>query len=627
MFLSAPALAGASSFGSKGSGDGQFNEPTGVAVNETSGDVYVVDKGNNRVEYFSSSGEYEGQFDGSEAPTGAFSSPEGIAVDNSCVGGTLECADESVLDVYVVDTGHHVIDKFSPGGKYLGQLTGTGPLDSFSGELGLAVDPSGDVWVDEENGTVDEFNNGKSNLFLSKRSMGFALNPGIAVDGEAHVYVIDAEGDVNFEKEELSIGYRTPPAPPCHCDTGVAVDTGGDVYVDERTGAREYTRKEGLIATPFSSGELTGGVGIAVNSGTGPTFNPAGAGDVYVADTAADMVRIFNPHGARIEACGGGGGVQPQVIIVGEGTKLCAVVNPNGESIEGCRFEFGETSAYSNVFPCSPEPPYTGGQVQVEASLSGLRPGATYHYRVVLTTKNGTLDGSDHEFSTPPVPPTVNGESLSGITQNDATLEATINPGGQAVRYQFQLVSNSDEYRSEIDCPPHPGPPFVCIGEHVTEALPIGFIEKGSEPKSVTLDLASAGVTLAPGTIYHYRVLVTKSVATEDTIQWEGPPVYGANETFTTPARARPLGNENETSSPTPSSSGGGQPTSGATSGPAAGSSSLGTGKAQPKPPTREQKLARALKQCKKEPKRKRAECKKRAHQKYAPAKKKGKKK
>ena len=88
-----------SSFGGKGSGNGQFREPSGVAVSDSSGDVYVVDKGNNRVEYFSSTGTYLGQFNGSgllfgegkaagggglpsEIPTGRFSSPEGIAIDN-----------------------------------------------------------------------------------------------------------------------------------------------------------------------------------------------------------------------------------------------------------------------------------------------------------------------------------------------------------------------------------------------------------------------------------------------------------------------------------------------------------------------------------------------------------------
>ena len=37
-------------FGQAGSGNGDLSEPQGVAVNESSGDVYVVDKGNDRVE-------------------------------------------------------------------------------------------------------------------------------------------------------------------------------------------------------------------------------------------------------------------------------------------------------------------------------------------------------------------------------------------------------------------------------------------------------------------------------------------------------------------------------------------------------------------------------------------------
>src|SRR3981081_1732098 len=70
-------------FGSEGSGNGQFIEPAGVAVNDTTKDVYVVAKGNSRVEYFSSAGVYAGQFDGSATPAASFSEPHDIAVDNS----------------------------------------------------------------------------------------------------------------------------------------------------------------------------------------------------------------------------------------------------------------------------------------------------------------------------------------------------------------------------------------------------------------------------------------------------------------------------------------------------------------------------------------------------------------
>lgn len=43
-------------FGTPGSGPGQLSEPSAVAVNEATGDVYVLDQGNARVVRFSSIG-------------------------------------------------------------------------------------------------------------------------------------------------------------------------------------------------------------------------------------------------------------------------------------------------------------------------------------------------------------------------------------------------------------------------------------------------------------------------------------------------------------------------------------------------------------------------------------------
>jgi DNA-binding beta-propeller fold protein YncE len=122
---------------------GKLKEPSAVAVNETTGDIYVLDQGNDRVQIFNSAGDFLGEFNGSEAPTGPFSfgsEPQvsGIAVDNSCAlheppltGSTCKAFDESVGDLYVADTGHEVVDKFSAAGTYLGQIT-----EPF----GLAVD-------------------------------------------------------------------------------------------------------------------------------------------------------------------------------------------------------------------------------------------------------------------------------------------------------------------------------------------------------------------------------------------------------------------------------------------------------------------------------------------------------
>ncbi len=122
-------------FGSEGSGPGQLKEPQGIAVNDTTHEVYVVDTGNNRVERFApnaATGTYEnmGQFNGSAAPTGVFSTPTEIAIDNSSDPGL----DPSAGDVYVVDSGHGVVDKFNAAGTYEGQLTGTPITTNARGE-------------------------------------------------------------------------------------------------------------------------------------------------------------------------------------------------------------------------------------------------------------------------------------------------------------------------------------------------------------------------------------------------------------------------------------------------------------------------------------------------------------
>jgi hypothetical protein len=208
-------------------------------------------------------------------------------------------------------------------------------------------------------------------------------------------------------------------------------------------------------------------------------------------------------------------------------------------------------------------------------------------------------------------PPVIEDESVGDITEHDATLEAKINPEGQAVRYQFQVVANPSEYPPEIVCPPEQDwKPFDgCIGSMPTiGTLPIGFIESGSEDQSATLDLAGTGMELQPSTTYHYRVIAAKSVQSEDTIEWEGPPVYGPDQTFTTPGLQSSTGTVK------------GSEITGELPSKLKVPPKLPTNKSLSKPLTRAQKLAKALKRCKKDiSKRKRAVCEKRAYKRYRP--------
>lgn len=136
-------------------------------------------------------------------------------------------------------------------------------------------------------------------------------------------------------------------------------------------------------------------------------------------------------------------------------------------------------------------------------------------------------------------PPTVETEPAGAVTGTDAVLRAEIDPQeatGAGVFYQFQLASDSGGFSSEILCPAFlPAGYDACAGTASLSALPIGHLDAGTLPNSVELDLGAAGITLRPGTTYHYRVVAAAAVASEDTIEWSAPTVAGEEQAFTTP--------------------------------------------------------------------------------------------
>src|SRR5208282_1037324 len=79
---------------------------------------------------------------------------------------------------------------------------------------------------------------------------------------------------------------------------------------------------------------------------------------------------------------------------------LNATVNPRGEEVSECEFEYGTTTSYGETVACSPSPGSGESPVAVSASLEGLTGGTTYQYRIVATNRVGTSYSSDEEFET-----------------------------------------------------------------------------------------------------------------------------------------------------------------------------------------------------------------------------------
>ena len=111
-----------------GTGDGQLNRPFGLAI---LGEVlYVADSGNNRVQKFTLTGEYLGQFGNEGLHNHRLSDPHGICTDGR--GRVL-----------VADYGNNRIQIFTADGAFVSSIscgTNSGPYD-------VAVDNSGNIHV------------------------------------------------------------------------------------------------------------------------------------------------------------------------------------------------------------------------------------------------------------------------------------------------------------------------------------------------------------------------------------------------------------------------------------------------------------------------------------------------
>jgi virginiamycin B lyase len=78
--------------------------------------------------------------------------------------------------------------------------------------------------------------------------------------------------------------------------------------------------------------------------------------------------------------------------------RLAGVVNTIG-STTSYTFEFGRTTAYGSA--SAPRTLPAGGRpADVSAALTGLRPSTLYHYRLVATNTQGTIEGRDRTFRT-----------------------------------------------------------------------------------------------------------------------------------------------------------------------------------------------------------------------------------
>lgn len=299
------------SFGGTGSGLGQFNHPEGVVVDPGSGNIYVADTGNSRLEGLTSDGTSASAVTSGRSgfkPVDVAIGPGGnqwtvspgrvdeFALGNA-IGGFTTVANAAGIavdgsgNVYVSDSANGKIHVYN---SLLGVETssfgtqGSGPGDMLH-PMGLTTDAAGNLYVaDPDNGRIDKFT-GKG-VSLGSFSMpvylgaiqGIVYPHDVAVDSGGRVYAPDASpgGNVvavfasNGSLQQLFGSPSTDPSNPCQMRTpwGVAAVAGGGLLVSS-TG-EDLLRKfsEAATACPapdFGSAQVSTGTSGGAKGGEG----------------------------------------------------------------------------------------------------------------------------------------------------------------------------------------------------------------------------------------------------------------------------------------------------------------------------------------------------------------------
>ncbi len=122
-------------------GDGQFNEPWGVAVDQA-GQIYVSDTWNGRIQVFDAEGRFLRKW-------GIFNTTNGELGDANALFGPRGIAIDLEGNLLVADTGNKRIIRFTAEGEPLQQIGGGGVVTGrFEEPVGVAVSPQdGSVYV------------------------------------------------------------------------------------------------------------------------------------------------------------------------------------------------------------------------------------------------------------------------------------------------------------------------------------------------------------------------------------------------------------------------------------------------------------------------------------------------
>jgi NHL repeat len=428
--------------GQSGDGPGQFSDPSGIAIDQATNDVYIGDTGNDRIQKFSSTGHYLTQIDSNANNNPTFYLPvfgSNVAVDAR--------GDLYVLDLEeqgeVSGVGH--VLQFDNTGKYTG--VNYGPLtfttEKLEGPEGIAVDEEGNLYISRRSNTVIEFSSaGQAIATLPETTGGLA-----------------------------GVDPRT-----------------GDVFIAEPEGRHEMVEFSAAGQKIESFGHLglppMRGIAYDISEGT-----------LYVSDAESNSVLVFGlfakppPEEPKIQH-------ESLSSLTQSSATLTAEVDPGGLDTT-YHFQYATNEALQDAVETTPVDIGHGFGLQPASAAITVQPNTIYYYRTAAHNSFGasgsTVYGPVQSFISPTSPPTVQTGPATSVTQETATLNGTVTPGSSGpasdTEWCFQYGTNTTYNQG-------------------TAPLTAANAGQGTSPIPASIQLTH----LAPDTLYHYRLLAINSL-------------------------------------------------------------------------------------------------------------------
>ncbi len=500
-------------------GNGALAKPVGIAVDQDTGDLYVSDSVNNRIDVYDGTGTFLRAFGWDVVESGPDNAGTGYEV---CVA-----ANGDVCKAGLPGSGIGQIGAYTSGHSP-GRAIAVSPPDGNPA--------TGTVFfADSQNKRINTYSlTGSSPASFGSAALftGEPFPHAIAVDSNGIVYASNSANNNEIERYDSEnadgggVGFLAPIGTP-PLIAGEFQPTEG-LAVDFSTGALYALRREvvqqlgplnppGLTAPPSAIDEVHGeGSGL---QGEAPALAlDETDGSIYVlsdrgGSQEADGVYVLNtpspsasePPTASLDSLSG---------ITSHSAIVHATVNPNGPPVTGYYLEYSTDGTNWRSTPevtlGSQETPQS-----VEAVLDpplGLQPNTLYHVRLVAQKRFlSAVTTAEKTFTTLTGSPLAETTGSPLRTSTTARLDSRVDPGNSTATYHF-------EYGDQGPCDANP-----CTA---TEPHPAG---SGNEFELVSQQLTE----LEPNTTYHYRVVVDNGNA--------GSPVFGEDMTVTTFASDAPL--------------------------------------------------------------------------------------